>query len=124
MLFKAVLNADYRGTMSIKFLGFIAGAVLSASIGAASAQGPIEITDGQLDKVIGGAGLVQTPVNSPILINGSDGPSGVNQFSPPTATATRTNVATTLNAVTVKGYRPVRSVLEPRPAQSNHSHDP
>jgi hypothetical protein len=76
MLFKAVLNADYRGTMSIKFLGFIAGAVLSASIGAASAQGPIEITDGQLDKVIGGAGLVQTPVNSPILTNGSDGPVG------------------------------------------------
>ena len=110
--------------MSGRLVSLLAAAALLASVGVANAKDPVRLTNGQLDKVSAGAANLLFATNRAAFANGSNGPGGVNQFSPPTATATRTNVATTLNAVTVKGYRPVRSVLEPRPAQSNHSNDP
>src|SRR5437763_13012936 len=44
-----------EGTMSGKLLGFVAGAALLVSIGAANAKDPIKLTSGQLDKVTAGA---------------------------------------------------------------------
>jgi hypothetical protein len=58
-------------------LCFIAAVALLASIGTASAKNPVTLTDGQLDKVIAGAGNPQIPVNSAAFAKGSNGPGGV-----------------------------------------------
>jgi hypothetical protein len=60
-----------------KSLCFIAAVALLASIGTASAKNPVTLTDGQLDKVIAGAGNPQIPVNSAAFAKGSNGPGGV-----------------------------------------------
>ena len=60
-----------------KSLCFIAAVALLASIGTASAKNPVTLTDGQLDKVIAGAGNPQIPVNSAAFVKGSNGPGGV-----------------------------------------------
>ena len=63
--------------MSGKSLCFIAAVALLASIGTASAKNPVTLTDGQLDKVIAGAGNPQIPVNSAAFAKGSNGPGGI-----------------------------------------------
>ena len=70
--------------MSGKFLGVVAVVALLASIGAASAKDPVKLTDGQLDKVTAGATNFQLPIAAALFANGSNGPGGVNQFSPAT----------------------------------------
>jgi hypothetical protein len=90
-----------EGTMSGKFLGVVAVVALLASIGAASAKDPVKLTDGQLDKVTAGATNFQLPIAAALFANGSNGPGGVNQFSPATATVTQTNIPTALNLFTV-----------------------
>jgi hypothetical protein len=82
-----------KSAMSSKVFCFIAAAALLASIGTASARGPVTLTDGQLDKVTGGAGNPQFPQSSAAFANGSDGPGGVNSAAE---------------------SRPVRSLLEIR----------
>jgi hypothetical protein len=61
----------------------IAAAALLASIGTASAKNPVKLTDGQPDKVTAGAANLQLPLNTATLLDGSNGPGGVHQFSPP-----------------------------------------
>jgi hypothetical protein len=68
-----------------------------ALIGTASAKDPVKVTDGQLDKVTAGAANVQPPFNTAALLNGSNGPGGVNRFSPSTATVTQINIPTAMN---------------------------
>ena len=41
--------------MRSKVVGLVAAAALSASVGIATAKGPVKLTDGQLDKVTTGA---------------------------------------------------------------------
>jgi hypothetical protein len=41
--------------MRSKVVGLVAAAALSASVGVATAKGPVKLTDGQLDKVTAGA---------------------------------------------------------------------
>jgi hypothetical protein len=41
--------------MRSKVVGLVAAAALSASVGIATAKGPVKLTDGQLDKVTAGA---------------------------------------------------------------------
>jgi hypothetical protein len=48
------------------------------------------------DKVIAGAANLQLPFNIALFANGSNGPGGVNQFSPSTATVTQTNIPTAI----------------------------
>lgn len=87
--------------MSGKFLGLAAAAALLVSIGVANAKDPVKLADGQLDKVTAGAANLQIPLNAALFANGSNGPGGVNQFSPATAIVTQSNVATGLNLFTV-----------------------
>jgi hypothetical protein len=72
-----------------------------ALIGPASAKDPVKRTDGQLDKVTAGAANVQLPFNTAALLNGSNGPGGVNRFSPSTATLTKINIPTAINLFTI-----------------------
>ena len=58
-------------------------------------------SQGQLDKVTAGATNLQIPLNAALFANGSNGPGGVNQFSPATATVTQTNIPTSFNLFTV-----------------------
>jgi hypothetical protein len=88
--------------MSGKLLGLVAAAALLASIGAANAKDPVKLADGQLDGVTAGAANNLIPVNAALFANGSNGPGGVNQFSPSTATVTQTNIPTALNLFTVR----------------------
>jgi hypothetical protein len=60
-----------------------------ASIGVAGAKEPLKLTDHQLDKVTAGASVTQMPVAAAIFSNGAGGMSGINQFSPSTATVTQ-----------------------------------
>ena len=83
--------------MSENVFGFVVAAGPLASICTASDKDPIKLTDDQLDKVTGGAAIALVALNAVALVNGS----GVNQFSPSTATITQTNIATALNLFTV-----------------------
>ena len=85
-----------------KLLGFVAAAALLALASAANAQDPVKLTNGQLDKVTAGAANVQLPIAAALFANGSNGPGGVNQFSPSTATVTQTNIPTAFNLFTVR----------------------
>lgn len=87
--------------MSGKLLGLIAAAALLVSIGAANAKDPVQLTDGQLDKVTAGAVNRLISTNLAQVANGSNGAGGVNQFSPATATITQSNASTALNLFTV-----------------------
>ena len=87
--------------MSGKLLGLIAAAALLVSIGAANAKDPVQLTDGQLDKVTAGAVNRQISTNLAQVANGSNGVGGVNQFSPATANITQSNVSTAQNLFTV-----------------------
>jgi len=86
--------------MSGKLLGTVAAAALLVSVGAANAKDPVKLTNGQLDKVTAGAFNAALPVAASFLANGAGG-SGVNQFSPSTATVTQTVIPTQLNLFTV-----------------------
>jgi len=88
--------------MSGSFLGLVAAVAMLASIGAANAKDPLKLAEGQLDKVTAGAANLQVPLNAALFANGSNGPGGVNQFSPATATVTQTNIPTALNLFTVR----------------------
>jgi hypothetical protein len=72
--------------MSGKLLYPMIVAGLLSSFGAAIAQERVRLTDDQLDKVTAGADLGQMPALASLLVNGSNGPGGVNQFSPSIAT--------------------------------------
>jgi hypothetical protein len=87
--------------MSGKLLGIVAAAALLASVGVASAKDPVKLADSYLDKITAGAANLQNPLNAALFSNGSNGPGGVNQFSPATATVTQTNIPTALNLFTV-----------------------
>ena len=87
--------------MSSKLLSLMAAAALLVSVGVANAKDPVQLPDRQLDKVTAGAFNVQLPLNAALFANGSNGPGGVNQFSPSTATVTQTNIPTSFNLFTV-----------------------
>ena len=81
-----------------KLTALAAPAELLVSAGAEDAQDPVELTNGQLDKVTGGAANLQMPTNAAVLVTGA---SGIIQFSPSTAIVTQINVVTGLNLFTV-----------------------
>ena len=83
-----------------KLTALAAPAELLVSAGAEDAQDPVELTNGQLDKVTAGAFNAALPVAASFLANGAGG-YGVNQFSPSTATVTQTVIPTQLNLFTV-----------------------
>jgi len=85
--------------MSRELIALAAAAALLVSASAANAKDPVKLTSGQLDKVTAGAANVQNPINAVMLANGA---SGINQFSPSTATVTQSNVATGLNLFTIQ----------------------
>jgi hypothetical protein len=68
--------------MSGKLLSLLTASALLCSIGTASAREAVRLTDDQLDKVTAGADFNQMPPVTSSLVNGSNGPGGVNQFSP------------------------------------------
>jgi len=80
--------------MSGKYLCLLAVAALLLSSSATTAREAVHLTDAQLDRVTAGADIGQIPVIASFLANGSNGPSGVNQFSPSIATVvpTLTNI--------------------------------
>ena len=85
-----------------KLLGFVAAVALLVSVGVANAKDPVKLSDGQLDKVTAGADIGQMPFIASFLANGSNGPGGVNQFSPSVATIipTLTNINVCVLCVT------------------------
>ena len=85
----------------MRLLSIVAAAALLVLAGAANAQDPVKLTSGQLDKVTAGAFNAQIPLNAALFANGSNGPGGVNQFSPATTTVTQTNIPTAFNLFTV-----------------------
>jgi hypothetical protein len=68
-----------------KVVGLVAGAALLASVGIANAKGPVQLTDGQLDKITAGDSA-SILASSTQLLN--------------TLVATSTNTVVTLNAFT------------------------
>jgi hypothetical protein len=72
--------------MSGKLLCLISVTALLSSIAVTSAREAVRLTDGQLDKITAGSNLNQMPLVESLLVNGSNGPGGVNQFSPSIAT--------------------------------------
>jgi hypothetical protein len=88
------LTINMESKMKDKLVGFIAAA---ASTGMANAKEPVELTEGQLYKVTGGAAIAQLSINAVALVNGG----GVNQFSPATATVSQTSISTASNLFTV-----------------------
>jgi hypothetical protein len=76
--------------MSGKLLCLLIATALLSSIGATSAREAVRLTDAQLDAVTAGTDLTQMPVIASFLANGSNGPGGVNQFSPSIATLVST----------------------------------
>ena len=85
--------------MNGKLIALVAAAALLVSASAANAKDPVKLTSGQLDKVTAGAANLQVPTNAAMLANGA---SGINQFSPSTATVTQTGVVTSLNLFTIQ----------------------
>jgi hypothetical protein len=75
-----------EGVVSGKLLCLISAAALLSSIAATSAREPVRLTADQLDKITAGSDLNQMPLVESLLVNGSNGPGGVNQFSPSIAT--------------------------------------
>jgi len=72
--------------MSGKLLCLISAASLLSSITATSAREPVRLTDDQLEKITAGSNPSQMPLVESLLVNGSNGSGGVNQFSPSIAT--------------------------------------
>ena len=72
--------------MGGKLLYLTTVAALLCSSGAASGHEVVRLTDKQLDTVTAGGSLDQVPPVSSFLVNGANGPGGVNQFSPSIAT--------------------------------------
>ena len=68
-----------------KVVGLVAGAALLASVGIANAKGPVQLTDGQLDKITAGDSA-SILASSTQLLN--------------TLVATSTNTVVALNAFT------------------------
>ena len=68
--------------MSGKFLYLISAAALLSSIAIADAREAVRLTDAQLDNITAGSDLNQMPLVESLLVNGSNGSGGVNQFSP------------------------------------------
>jgi hypothetical protein len=93
--------------MNGKVLSLVTAAALLSSIGAPSAQGPMRLSDDQLDKVTAGANFSEMPALNSFLVNGSNGAGGVNQFSPSIATVvpTITNVDLCVFCVTTAPHK-------------------
>jgi hypothetical protein len=72
--------------MSGKLLCLVSATALLSSIAATSAREDVRLTDDQLDKITAGSDLNQMPLVESLLVNGSNGSGGVNQFSPSIAT--------------------------------------
>jgi hypothetical protein len=72
--------------MSAKLLYLISAAALLSSIAVADAREAVRLTDAQLDNITAGSDLNQMPLVESLLVNGSNGSGGVNQFSPSIAT--------------------------------------
>jgi hypothetical protein len=72
--------------MGGKLLCLMSAATLLCSSGAASARDAVRLTDNQLDTVTAAGSLEQMPPVASFLVNGANGPGGVNQFSPSIAT--------------------------------------
>jgi hypothetical protein len=68
--------------MSGGLLCLVIAAALLSSVGAANAREAVSLTDVQLDRITAGAGNSQEPLIASFVANGSNGPGGVNQFSP------------------------------------------
>jgi hypothetical protein len=93
--------------MSGKLLCLISAATLLSSIAVTSAREPVRLTDDQLDKTTAGSDLSQMPLVESLLVNGSNGPGGVNQFSPSIATLvpTVTNLNLCIFCVTSTAHK-------------------
>jgi hypothetical protein len=72
--------------MSGKLLILVTLAALLSTMNAPSARELVRLTDNQLDNVTAGADFSQMPPLTSLLVNGSNGAGGVNQFSPSIAT--------------------------------------
>jgi hypothetical protein len=70
--------------MSGKLRCLISAAALLCSIAPSNAREAVRLADEQLDKIT--AGSNQMPLVESLLVNGSNGTGGVNQFSPSIAT--------------------------------------
>jgi hypothetical protein len=84
--YSRVVLAFIGGRMSGKLLCLLTASALLSSIGATSAREPVPLTDAQLDTVTAGSDPNQLPLVASFLVNGANGPGGVNQFSPSIAT--------------------------------------
>jgi len=93
--------------MSGKRLCLLTMAALLASLGTTTAGEAVHLTEAQLDKIAAGSAISQIPVIASFLVNGSNGPSGVNQFSPSVATLvpTLTNINVCVLCVNAAGSR-------------------
>ena len=75
--------------MSGKVVGLVAAAVLLASVGIANAEGPVKLTDGQLDKITAGA----SPTSASVAANVAT--TGALNFAGAVNTAVAANLAAT-----------------------------
>jgi hypothetical protein len=74
--------------MSGKVVGLVAAAALLASVGIANAEGPVKLTDGQLDKITAGASPTSASVAANVATTGLNFAGAVN-------TAVAANLAAT-----------------------------
>jgi hypothetical protein len=93
--------------MSGKFLYLISATALLSSIAIADAREAVRLTDAQLDNITAGSDLNQMPLVESLLVNGSNGSGGVNQFSPSIATLvpTITNLNLCIFCVTSTAHK-------------------
>src|SRR5258708_34820037 len=81
---------DYgESAMSGKVVGLVAAAALLASVGIANAEGPVKLTDGQLDKITAGA----SPTSASVAANVAT--TGALDFARAANTAVAANLAAT-----------------------------
>ena len=72
--------------MASKLLCLMTATVLLCSTGVASGRQAVRLTDAELDRVTAGASPDQMLPLGSLLVNGANGPGGINQFSPSVAT--------------------------------------
>ena len=77
--------------MSGKVVGLVAAAALLASLGIANAEGPVKLTDGQLDKITAGA----SPTSASVAANVAT--TGALNFAGAVNTAVAANLAATVS---------------------------
>ena len=93
--------------MNGKLLFLVTVAASLSMMNAPSARELVRLTDNQLDNVTAGVDFSQMPALTSLLVNGSNGAGGVNQFSPSIATLipTITNVNLCVFCVTTATNR-------------------